>query len=294
MCKIKVSQDELRTFLEGNHFINAALAKKMGVSEGIVANSFHHALNRHGKPLSFSKKNIKLLNQAMQQISEELKCCKLKVSNEDFVSKRFINNDPAVIESLRKISEYIKLRGFTNKVLGWNQRKCEINIKLKAPNPHVHISKEDAGRISTTIMSIAATLAQWEVVADEGSSSSSSDNENLKDNVLKSKPKRTTMESSYEAPKYEWDNTSLGLPERSAMLRQRWPNGMLLFRVNSGYTAEGDDARTVHDLLPDVHPYTNTESGMTTAYMSEEQMTQLLPKFIAQGRQVMITDMYKE
>ena len=290
MDNIKVSQDELRTFLEGHHFINAAIAKKMGVSEGIVSGCFNHKPNRHGKPLSFSSKNIELLNQALHQIAEELSRCKLKPSNEETASNPFINDDPAVIESLRRIGEYIRLNWLTWNVLGWNQKKCLNNISLNGPKPHVHISKENAERISTTILSIATTLANWEVLADEGSSSSDGDN----DKPLKSSAKRKTMESSYEAPKYEWDDTSLGLPERSALLRQRWPNGMLLFRVNGGYTAEGDDAQTVHDLLPDVQPYTDMASGMTTAYMSEEQMTQVLSQFIAQGRRVMITDMYKE
>ena len=176
MDKIKVSQDKLKIFLDGHNFIMAALAKKMGVTEVLVSVCFRHKLNRHGNPLSFSKKNIELLNLALQQISDELIDCKLKCSNEDeSASKRFINDDPAIIESLRRIGEYIKLRGLTEKVLGWNKKKCEDNICLNSSNPHVHISREDLERISTTVLSIAATLAQWEVVADEGSSSSSSE-----------------------------------------------------------------------------------------------------------------------
>ena len=170
MDKIKVSQDELRTYLEGQHFINAALAKKMGVSEGIVSGCFNHKPNRHGKPLSFSRANIELLNQALQQIAEELSGCKLKPSDDESASKRFINDDPAVIESLRKISEYIRLNWLTWNVLGWNQKKCLNNISLNGHNPHVHIGKEEAERLSTTILSIATTLANWEVVADDDSS----------------------------------------------------------------------------------------------------------------------------
>lgn len=170
MDKIKVSQDELRTFLEGNFFIRAALAKKMGVSEGIVGNCFTHTLSRHGKPLSFSKRNIELMNTALQQIAEELSTCKLKCSNEEeAATRRFINDDPAIIESLRRISEYIKLRGFTAKVLGWGTRKCESNINLKPSAPHVHITKEEIGRINTELMVVASTLAGWEVVADKDS-----------------------------------------------------------------------------------------------------------------------------
>ncbi|MBO5625851.1 MAG: hypothetical protein J5953_08685 [Prevotella sp.] len=175
MDKIKVSQDELKGFLEAHDFIRVAIANKMGVSESMVGNCFSHSLNRHGKPMSFTRRNIELLNHALQQISEELSNCKLKCSNEEEqASRRFINDDPAIIEGLRKISEYIKLRGLTAKVLGWGKRKCENNIKLKEANPHVHIKKDEIERLNIEVMSIASTLAGWEVVADEDNSASSS------------------------------------------------------------------------------------------------------------------------
>lgn len=173
MDKIQVSQDKLKIFLDANFFSKAAIAKKMGVSESIVGDCFNHLPNRHGKPLSFSKKNIVLLNQALQQIAEELKECNLECSNEESATKRFINDDPAVIEDLRTISKYIKLRALLFKLFEWGHKKCENNINLKDPNPHVHIGKEEAQLLSTTILSIATTLANWEVVADDDSSSSS-------------------------------------------------------------------------------------------------------------------------
>lgn len=172
MDKIKVSQDELKTFLEAHDFVRVAIAKKMGVSESMVGNCFTHALNRHGKPMSFTKRNIGLLNQALQQIAEELSTCKLKCSNEEAATRRFINDDPAIIESLSRISEYIKLRGFTYKVLGWTSRRtCENNINLKEPNPRVHLKKEEIELINTEILAIASTLAGWEVVVDKDSDS---------------------------------------------------------------------------------------------------------------------------
>lgn len=168
MDKIKVSQDELKRFIEAHHFVRVALAKKMGVSESIVGDSFNHMINRHGKPMSFTKKNIELLNIALQQIAEELSASKLKCSNEEeAATRRFINDDPAIIDSLRKISEYIKLRGLTAKVLGWGTRKCESNINLKEANPRVHLKKEEIELINNEILTVAGTLANWEVVADE-------------------------------------------------------------------------------------------------------------------------------
>ena len=168
MNKIKVSQEQLKIFFEGCHFVNAALAKKMGVSEGIVSDCFNHKLNRHGKPLTFSKANIERMNTALKQIAEELSDSKLTYADDgEATTKRFINDDPAVIDSLCKISEYIKLNWLTWKALGWNQKKCLNNINLSASNPHVHISRGDIDRINAELLSIAATLSSWEVVADD-------------------------------------------------------------------------------------------------------------------------------
>ena len=165
MDKIKVSQDELKRFLDAHHFVKVALAKKMGVSESIVGDSFNHMINRHGKPMSFTKKNIELLNMALHQIAEELSASKLKCSD-DGSTRRFVNDDPAIIESLRKISQYIKLRGMTYNVLEWGARKCESNINLKESNPRVHLKKEEIELINNEILTVAGTLAKWELVAD--------------------------------------------------------------------------------------------------------------------------------
>ena len=284
MDKIKVSQDVLRTYLEEHHFINAALAKKMGVSEGIVSACFNHKLNRHGKPLSFSRKNIELLNQALQQIAEDLSGCKLKASDEDSDSKRFINDDPAVMESLRRIGEYIRLKGLTDKVLGWKYKKCLNNISLNGPKPHVHISKEDAMRLSTAIMAMASTLAGWEVVSnDDSDTAKPSDNK---------EGSRTRMEQSFESKAQPWDDTTIDLVHRLQIFKQQHPDGILFFRFNGGYITAQEDAATIHRLRPDIEPYTDHASGRTTAFMYEDAFSQVLPCIIAEGRRVAITDMY--
>ena len=289
MEKIKVSQDELRIFLRGCHFINAALARKMGVTEGIVSGCFHHKLNRHGKPLSFSKKNIELMNVALQQISKDLIECKLKFAkDEDSSSKRFIDDSPAVVESMRKISEYIKLSGLTNKALGWDKRKCDYNINLKANNPRVHLSKEDADRINAELLAVAGALSSYEVVGDASGNGGTQAADGKEDN----KGKRTRMEQSFESKAQPWDDVSLTLQERTRLVRERWPNGILFFRVNGGYTVEGDDARFAESIDGRISPYTDAASGLTTAYMDEEVLQSVLPKMVSQDKRIVFTDMY--
>lgn len=303
MDKIEVTQDQLKYYLEEHHFIRAALAKKMGVSESIVGDCFNHLLNRHGKPLSFTKKNVELLNQALQQISEELSRCKLKCSNEEEqASRRFINDDPAIIDGLRKISEYIKLRGLTAKVLGWNNRKCESNINLKESRLHVHIKREEIERINIEIMAIAGTLATWEVVADEnafdGNPAAAEDETepaaDVKPAHHNNKGTRTRRGNAFESGSQPWDNTSLPLPERGQLLRAQWPQGVLLYRVSDGYTAEGVDVKVLCRLSSSITPYTDNTTGVTTAYMSQDTMAEIQPRLVAEGRRVAFTNMYDE
>lgn len=280
MNKITVTQDHLKTFLGDHHFINAALAKKMGVSEGIVSGCFNRKLNRHGKPLSFSRKNIELLNQALRQIAEDLSGCKLEASDEEFATKRFINDDPAVMESLRRIGEYIRLQGLTNKVLGWNTKKCLNNISVNGPKPHVHISKEDSMRITTEIMSIAGTLAGWEVVPD----GEESDN-----NKGTPAPVRNA-----------WDDTSVDLTERFRLFCQEWPDGILFFRVDltyspaPNYTVTYDHADFLAKSFPDIHPYRDIASGLVTAVMDEPTFTRIVSMLTANGQHYDVTPMYEQ
>lgn len=289
--KAKVSPDWLYDYLQERNFIISVLSKRMGVSNGIVCNSFKHVLNRLGKPIRFSAANLARLNAALPVIADELCGRVITFGSEETFTNQWGNTyDPATLDGVMAVGDYFKLTPFLERVLGWKKGKRDMILVSRNSPVYKQVSEEDVNRINAELLAVAGVLSSYEVVEKEGSSTSDGDNAKPQ----KVSTKRTTMESSYEAPKYEWDDTSLGLPERSALLRQRWPNGMLLFRVNGGYTAEGDDAQTVHDLLPDVHPYNNPESGMTTAYMSEEQMTQVLSQFIAQGRRVMMTDMYKE
>ena len=292
--KIEVTPDWLYQYLQEHNFIISLLSKRMGVSNGIVCNSFRHVLNRLGKPMKFSDANIARLNAALPKMADEIKAATISFgSNETFTNTFGHTYDPATREAVLAVGEFFKLTPFLERLLGWKKGKRDmILVSTKSP-VYGQVSQDDVNRINAELLAVAGVLSNYEVVDDDNSSNS---NENDDNNAkhLKASTKRKTMECRCEAPKYGWDDTSIGLPERSRLLRQQWPNGMLLFRVNGGYTVEVDDAHTVHKLMPDVQPYTNPESGITTAYMSEEQMTQVLSKIIAKGRRVMITDMYKE
>lgn len=291
MEKVKVTQDTLYEYILAHDVKMTRLAEMIHRAPEVVMSCFKHHNDWHGRPRRFNAEHIALINEALPRLADELRQRLLKFGSDQTYTNKWGNTyDPALVEPMKDLGKYLNIMSLTERLLGWSKGKKTAVISRPLSKIYGNISKADVVAINNEILAVAGVLSSYEVVAEKVSSSSGGDNAK----PLKVRTKRKTMESSHESPKYEWNDTSLGLSERSALLRKRWPNGMLLFRVNGGYTAEGDDVRMVHDLLPDVHPYTNQESGMTTAYMSEEQMAQVLSKFIAQGRRVMITDMYKE
>lgn len=166
--KTKISQDFLYKYLLEHDVILTLLATEMGVSEGIVYGSFRHLLNRHGKPLNFSKANIIKLNDALVRIADELRRSVLNFgSDRAFTNQRGTTYDPALIEPIRDgVGKFFKLRGFTERLLGWN--KAKLNFVLSAPSSKIYgcISKEDVDRINAELLSVAGVLSSCEVVAD--------------------------------------------------------------------------------------------------------------------------------
>ena len=295
MEKKKVSQDFIYKNIIQKYGVNvSSLAELMGISDTMVNGCFRHNKDKHGVPRNFPARTLPKLNAALAELSEQLSQCRISFGSEKTYTNRLGNTyDPAAVNEIKELRKYFKLTPFLKTALGWTEAKKAIVLGIPSSKGYACVSAEDVQHINDTIQEIAILFGGVEVEASDSSTSSFDEPQTAEPKINKVRT-RKGMEASFESPKYEWDDTSLPLSERTAILRQRWPNGMLLFRVNGGYTAEGDDAHTVHDLLPDVSPYTNFETGLTTAWMTEEQMTQVLSRFIAQGRRVMITNMYAE
>lgn len=295
MEKVKVTQDTLYEYILAHDVKMTRLAEMINRAPEVVISCFKHHNDWHGRPRRFNAEHIALINKALPMLADELRQRLLKFGSDQTYTNKWGNTyDPALVQPMKDLGKYLNITSLTERLLGWSKGKKTAVISRPISKIYGNISKADVVAINNEILAVSGVLSSYEVVADEGSSRSTKGSENHKDNALKANVKCKTMESNYEVEKCKWNDFSLGLSERSALFRQQWPNGILLFRVNGGYTAEGDDARTVHELLPDVHPYTNQESGITTAYISGEQLTQLLSRFISKGRRVMMTDMYKE
>ena len=260
------------------------ISKKMGVSETIVGGCFRHALNRHGKPLIFSQANIVRLNAAIQQIAVELRQSVITFgSDETFTNSRGKTYDPGTVPTIRRLGEFFNLTALTYRLLGWKNNRKNMVLGSKSSPVHGNVTKEDVDRINAELLSVAGVLSSYEVVADESPAQTAE---------TKTDKKQTGKRIEVASSAYPWDDTTLSLSERSRLFRKQFPGGVLLFCVNGGYTAEGDDARLVQEIDNTIVPYTDVETGLVTAWMDDEQMSNILPRIIVQDKRVMFTDMY--
>lgn len=168
MEKIKVSQDFLKDYLQEHDMTKKVFAERMGVSVSIVSGCFLHSLNRHGKPLKFSRANIIKLNQALEQIANELR---QKViifgSSETFTNKRGTTYDPGTLERIHEIGNYFIMNQLTERLLGWSKTRCSMVLSIKSSPVYGNVTKDDVDRLNAELLAIAGVLGSYEVVADE-------------------------------------------------------------------------------------------------------------------------------
>lgn len=175
--KAKVTQDFLYEYLTGHSVNLNRLNELMGVSNGILMGCFRHNPNRLGKPMSFSQKNIVRLNAALDTLAAQIKQCIITFgSDQTRTNNRGTTYDPAAAAAIvERLSPYFKLTTFTNRVLGWNAKKKDTVLSNPSSKVYGNITSDDVARINAELLAIAGMLGGIEVVADEGSSSSSSD-----------------------------------------------------------------------------------------------------------------------
>ena len=312
--KEKWTQDELYDFLTSNDVTISRLSDLMGMTVGMVASNFKHHLTRHGKPRSFNYQQTVKLNEALQQLAKNMRQSMLRYAGTEQkkgnLGKVYY---PALREQMKDgVGQYFNLVSLTFRVLGWNRTKKRNVLESNKENSKVSgcITAQEAELINKEILAVAGMLESHEIVctAVNDVNGTSEENETTapshrnhprsekgRQNAAAYGSRRrcsATTEQTFESPSYPWDNTSLHLQERSRLYREQYAQGVLLFRVNGGYTVEGDDTRLVSEIDGSIHPYTDAASGMTTAYMDSEQMSNILPRLIAQDRHVMFTDMY--
>lgn len=299
MEKNEITADDLRKIWEEHNLTITMLASKMGVSEGIVRGCFKHTLNRHGKPLRFSKTNLEKLNAAMDQIAQELRNSIITFGSDKTYTNQLGNTyDPGTLESINHLGTYFNMKKMVMRVLGWTEAKRFTVLSVKNSPVYGNVTREDIVRINTELLAVAGVLSSSEVVAEESPTQSHTttlpkgDGAQAQVAETKTDKKQTGKRTEVALSAYPWDDTALLLSERSRLFREQFPGGVLLFRVNGGYTAEGDDALLLQQMDSSIVPYTDVETELVTAWMDNEQMSNILPRIISHNKRVMFTDMY--
>lgn len=314
--KEKWTQDELYDFLTSNDVTITRLSDLMGMTIGMVASNFKHHVTRHGKPRSFNYQQTSKLNEAIQQLAKNIRQCMLRYAGTEQkkgnLGKVYY---PALREQMNDgVGQYFNLVSLTQRVLGWNRTKKRNVLESSKENSKASgcITAQEADLINKEILAVAGMLDSHEIVCtavNDGNGTS-------EENVTTAPPRRNhprsekglqnaaaygsrrrhsaTTDQSFGSKAMPWDDTSLPLPERSRLFREQFPGGVLLFRVNGGYTVEGDDALLVQEIDNTISPYTNMETGLVTVWMDGDAFAHILPRLIAHDKRVNITNMYGE
>lgn len=166
MEKIKVNQDTLYQYMTDHDVKLVRLAELIGKSADVVTACFKHQKDMNGNPRSFSSRNIALINKALPQLAAELRSCILSFGSEhSYVSSRGVAYDPGLVEPVKRIGNYLNITAVVERLLGWTKSK-KAAVLVFSKKAYGHIAKEDADRINAELLSIAAVLESYEVVAD--------------------------------------------------------------------------------------------------------------------------------
>jgi len=281
MMKIQVSQDFLYDYLKEHSFIITVLSTYMGISESIVRGCFHHDLNRLGRPMSFSAANIAKLNEALNAIADNLRRCVLTFgSDQAFINQRGTAYDPGLVEQIKNgMGKFFKMKGMTERVLRWNKTKCYTTLAVRKSPMYGKVSREDADRLNAELLSVAGVLSSYEVVEQ---------------NPDKQEPETKINKGTGAKVANPWDDTSLDLWERYAAFHRLFPDGLIAFAVNDGYTVCEDDARLLARVDTTLQPHTDLATGHVTLYMDAAKWRQMRRAWDDGDEMVAESPMYAE
>ena len=284
--KVQVTSDTLYQYLLEHNFTISLLSKYMGVSNGIVCNSFQHVPNRLGKPMKFSAANLERLNAALPQIADDLRRATITFGSDQTFTNSWGNTyDPATREAVLAVGNYFKITPFLFRVLGWKKGKRDmILVSTKSP-VYGQVSQDDVNRINAELLSVAGVLSSYEVVEQNPDKQEPETPRAINLEKQADKPTKTKKEKGTPAqaplPLREgqgvglWDDTTLDLWERYAAFHRLFPDGLIAFAVNDGFTVCEEDARLLARVDTTLKPYTDPTTGHVTLYMDAAKWQQI-------------------
>ena len=293
--KVQISQDTLYKYLTEHGVTVSRLAELMNTTAANINSCFLHHKNSDGSIRRFTSRNIPELNQALEKMAEDIRSRVLTFgSDQTFTNQRGNTYDPALVERMKNdVGYYFNLTALCEKVLGWKKSKKHNVLETISSKVYGYISQDDVNRINAELLSVAGVLSSYEVVPDEGSSLSDSSNDRQ---TVDRQPQAPVNADEYHERLDQFiraiSDTSLPLTERYRIYHERYPDGIIFFRVNDGYTVAQDDARRLVEYDSNIYPYTDMDSGLTTAFMSADIYKKIEEKCIIKGWQTTVVEMY--
>jgi len=167
MDKIKVSQDTLYQYLLAHDVKLTRLAEMIGRAPEVVMSCFKHHKDWHGRPRKFNAEHIALINQALPQLANELRARLLMFgSPETYKNNRGVKYDPALVEPMKELGEFLNITGIVTRVCGWSKGKKSAVLTSPASKLYGCISEQDVISINNEVLAVAGVLGSYEVVAD--------------------------------------------------------------------------------------------------------------------------------
>ena len=298
MEKVKMTQDELYDYITAHDVKMSRIAELMGKSLALVNSSFRHHKNNYGRERNFNVENINLLNKALVCMAKEMRDCVMTFGSPYVRTNKWGRTyDPALVEGMNAIGRYMNLTALTQRVLGWNLGKKKHVLADSSSKVYGNISKEDMVAINAEILAVSGVLGNIEIVPDNYAFTQERKEileKKGRNGAPEYKKDRACEKRSEDAGLQPWEDTSLPLDERYRRFHEVFAEGIIFFRVNSGYTVAQDDSALVCSFDAALQPYTDAASGITTTYIDADTFDIILPRCVSEELRVAITDMYNK
>lgn len=287
--KMQMLQDDLYQYLTDHDVKLSRLAELMGKSLPVLNSAFRHHKNNAGYERNFSVENIALLNQSLPLLADELRQCLLTFGSDlTFTNKRGTTYDPALIEPIKQLGRYLNLVTLTERILGWNKTRKRNVLADTHSKVYGCISQFDMMTLNAELLSIAGVLEGTEVIPDDDAYDPDATNKDKQEPETKINKGTPAQVANF------WDDTSLDLWERYAAFHRLFPDGLIAFAVNDGFTVCEDDARLLARIDTTLQPYTDPTTGHVTLYMDAAKWKQMRRAWDDGDEMVAETPMYAE
>lgn len=282
----KKSGSELNQWLKQRGVIMMRLSEQLGVTPARLSLVLSGASYVNGKAHRVTEEFAARLTKGLHSLADGIGSLYVEWGTGELVTRCGRTYDPSCVQRITALKQYFNVKPFLAWALGWSETRSNSLLYSRVSKVYGNITKEMCDQINEAVLALASQLKHIEVMPDplvSGPKAAQADDNNISTRAREEEDQKARL---------SFMDTTLPIPERLRLLKQQRSNCILLFRVDGGHTVAQEDAEYVHRLCPDIRPYTDYASGITTAFINAETLNDLLPRIISDDKQIAITDMY--